>query len=83
VRARRELAEETGLSADPARVAFVLEAVAPDSSRRTLDIVFLATGLEPGREPHAREPGLEPHFVPAEQLNGLELRPPLAGICEA
>ena len=77
--ARRELAEETGLAADPARVAFVLETVAPHSSRRTLDIVFLATGVAPGREPQAREPGLEPRFVPVDQLNDLELRPPLAG----
>jgi 8-oxo-dGTP diphosphatase len=77
--ARRELLEETGMSADPARVAFVLEAVAPAASRRTLDIVFLATGLMPGAEPHAREPGLEPHFIPADQLNELELRPPVAG----
>ena len=77
--ARRELFEETGVSADPSRVAFVLEAVAPGASRRTLDIVFLLTGPAPGAEPQAREPGLEPHFVPADRLSELELRPPIAG----
>ena len=77
--ARRELFEETGLSADPSRVAFVLEAAAPGGSRRRLDIVFLATGLEPGAEPQAREPGVEPHFVPVDQLNELTLLPPVAG----
>lgn len=77
--ARRELFEETGVSADPSRVAFVLEAVAPGASRRTLDIVFLLTGPASGAEPQVREPGLEPHFVPADRLNELELRPPIAG----
>lgn len=77
--ARRELLEETGLSASPSRIAFVLEAVPPGGSRRTLDIVFLVTGLAHGAQPHAREPGLQPHFIPADQLNELELRPPLAG----
>lgn len=77
--ARRELLEETGVSADPSRIAFVLEAVAPGASRRTLDIVFLLTGPAPGSEPQAREPGLEPRFVPAGQLGELELRPPIAG----
>jgi len=77
--ARRELLEETGVSADPTRVAFVLEAVAPGGSRRRLDIVFLAAGLVPGAEPQAREPGVDPHFVPVDQLSELELRPPIAG----
>jgi 8-oxo-dGTP diphosphatase len=77
--ARRELFEETGVSADPSRVAFVLEAMAPGGSRRRLDIVFLATGLEPGAEPQAREPGVEPHFIPVDQLNELTVLPPVAG----
>jgi len=77
--ARRELSEETGVSADPSRVAFVLEAMAPGDSRRRLDIVFLATGLEPGAEPLAREPGVEPCFIPVDRLSELELRPPIAG----
>ena len=77
--ARRELFEETGVSADPSRVAFLLEAMAPGGSRRRLDIVFLATGLEPGAEPQAREPGVEPHFIPVDQLSELTLLPPVAG----
>jgi len=77
--ARRELLEETGVSADPTRVAFVLEAVPPGDSRRRLDIVFLATGLEPGAARQAREPGVEPCFIPVDRLGELELRPPIAG----
>jgi len=77
--ARREVFEETGVSADPSRVAFVLEAMAPRGGRRRLDIVFLVTGLEPGAEPLAREPGVEPRFVPVDQLNELTLLPPVAG----
>jgi len=77
--ARRELFEETGVFADPSRVAFVLEAMAPGGSRRRLDIVFLATGLEAGAEPRTLEPGVEPHFIPVDQLSELMLLPPLAG----
>lgn len=77
--ARRELSEETGVTADPSRVAFVLETVAPGGTRRRLDIAFLVTGLEPGAEPLAREPGIEARFVPVDQLNELTLLPPVAG----
>jgi len=76
--ARRELLEETGISADPSRIALVVESVPPGSSRRLLDIVFLAAEPVLGRE-HSREPGLEPHFVPPGQLSGMDLHPSLAG----
>ena len=76
--ARRELLEETGISADPSRVALVVESVPPGSSRRLLDIVFLAAEPVLGRE-HSREPGLEPHFVPPGQLTGMDFHPSLAG----
>jgi 8-oxo-dGTP diphosphatase len=76
--ARRELLEETGVSADPSRVVLVVESVPPEASRRMLDIVFLATEPVLGRA-HCREPGLEPQFVPPDQLTGLELHPSLAG----
>jgi len=77
--ARRELLEETGVPADPSRVAFVLETVAPGRICRRLDIVFLATTLAVGAEPQAREPGVEPHFIQVDQLNELDLRPPITG----
>ena len=76
--ARRELLEETGLSANPSQVALVVESVRSGSSRRTLDIVFLATEPVLGRE-RFREPGLEPRFVPPGQLAGIDLHPALAG----
>lgn len=75
--ARRELLEETGISADLSRVALVVESVPPESSRRMLDIVFATTGPVLGRE-HSREPGLEPHFVSPDQLAELNLHPSLA-----
>jgi 8-oxo-dGTP diphosphatase len=77
--ARRELSEETGITADPARVAFVLEAVEPGPGRRTVDLVFLASGPASGQLPERREAGLEPRFVPLAQLHELDLRPPVAG----
>jgi len=76
--ARRETLEETGLSVDPARVAFVLEALGPGSTRRTVDLVFLATAGGHS-EPEPREPDLEARFVPLGLLPGLDVRPPLAG----
>jgi 8-oxo-dGTP diphosphatase len=77
--ARREVREETGLSVDPARVAFVLEVVGPDSGPRVLDMVFSAAESAPNAQPEVREPGMEPLFVPLGQVNDLDLRPPLAG----
>jgi len=76
--AQRETLEETGLPVDPGRVAFVLETMAPESSRRMVDLVFLATMAE-RREPEPREQGLQAQFVPLGDLPGLVLRPPLAG----
>ena len=76
---RREVREETGMWVDPARVAFVLEVVGPDSGPRTLDIVFAATESAPSARPEVREPGMEPLFVPVDRINELDLRPPLAG----
>jgi 8-oxo-dGTP diphosphatase len=76
--ARRETLEETGLPVDPSRIAFVLEALGPDDTRRTVDLVFLAS-LPPRSEPGPAEEGLEAVFVPLSALPGLRLRPPIAG----
>ena len=76
--ARRETLEETGLAIDPARVAFVLEALGPGDHRRTVDLVFLAAADVRG-EPDAGEPDLEARFVPMVPLPGLNVRPPLSG----
>lgn len=76
---RREVREETGLVVSPDRVAFVLEVVGPEPGPRTLDIVFAATEAASNAQPEAREPGLEPLFVPVDQVSRVDLRPPLAG----
>jgi 8-oxo-dGTP diphosphatase len=76
--ARREATEETGLSADPSRIAFVLETLGPQDHRRMVDLVFLATDPVRG-EPEAKEEGMEARFVPLRMLSGLVLRPPIAG----
>jgi ADP-ribose pyrophosphatase YjhB (NUDIX family) len=76
--ARRELLEETGISADPSRIALVVESARPESGRRVLDVVFAAPEPVLGMA-HCREPGLEPRFVPPDQLAGLDLHPSLAG----
>jgi 8-oxo-dGTP diphosphatase len=76
---RREVREETGLLVSPDRVAFVLEVVGPEPGPRTLDIVFAATEAASSAQPEAREPGLEPLFVPVDEVSRLDLRPPLAG----
>lgn len=76
--ARRETLEETGLPVSPSRIAFVLEALGPDDSRRTVDLVFLAALPAPS-EPGPAEEGLEARFVPLSMLPSLTLRPPIAG----
>ena len=76
--ARRETLEETGLSADPGRIAFVLETLGPQGGRRMVDLVFLA--LDPVRgEPDAQEKGTDARFVPLRMLSDMVLRPPIAG----
>jgi 8-oxo-dGTP pyrophosphatase MutT (NUDIX family) len=65
--ARRELLEETGVSADPSGVAIVAESQLPGSSRDLLDVVFIATEPVLGRE-HGREAGLVPRFVRPDQM---------------
>lgn len=76
--ARRETLEETGLPVEPGRIAFVLEALGPDDTRRVVDLVFLAA-LAARREPGPAEDGFEAVFVPLNELPALTLRPPIAG----
>jgi len=76
--ARRETLEETGLPVVPGRVAFILETLGPQDSRRLVDLVFIAV-LSARSEPRPAEDGLEPSFVPLSELPALTLRPPLAG----
>jgi len=77
--ARREVREETGLSAEPTGVAFVVEANEPESGLHIVDLVFTASEHGGQRAPVSAEPGLEPQFVPFDQLTEIDLRPPLSG----
>jgi 8-oxo-dGTP pyrophosphatase MutT (NUDIX family) len=76
--ARRETLEETGLPVEPGRIAFVLEALGPDDTRRAVDLVFLAA-LPARSDPEPVEVGLRAMFVPLSELPRLTLRPPIAG----
>jgi 8-oxo-dGTP diphosphatase len=75
--ARRELLEETGVSANPSRVALVVESASPGAASM-LDIVFVADGPVLSRE-CCREPGMGPCFISADQLPGLVIHPAVAG----
>jgi len=77
--AQREVKEETGLSVDLNRVAFVLETTSPDGSEHLIEIVFLGVVRRGDTEPEQREPHLEPKFVELDQLPGLRLLPPIGG----
>jgi len=76
--ARRELLEETSVSASPAQIALVIESGPPKYPRHVLDVVFLATDPVMGHE-QRREHGMQPSFVAPEQLAGLALHPPISG----
>lgn len=77
--ARRETLEETGLTVEPSRIAFVVETQGPRSGLHTVDLVFLAAPTAPEQEPLSLETELSAHFVPLHQLHQLDLRPPVAG----
>lgn len=76
--ARRELLEETGVSANPSQVALVVEAESGRSGRHLLDVVFRATEPVIGRE-RCQEPGMRPQFATPDQLPGLTLHPAFSG----
>ena len=76
--ARRELFEETGVSADPSEVALIAESASPRSGRRLLDVIFHAAEPVIGRE-RCQEPGMRPQFTTRDQLPGLTLHPRVAG----
>jgi ADP-ribose pyrophosphatase YjhB (NUDIX family) len=77
--ARREVLEETGLSAEPTRIALVLEAIGPAAGQHTVDLVFAAREYGPPGPPEPREPGLRPAFIHVADLSALNLRPGIAG----
>lgn len=77
--AAREVAEETGLEVQIERVAFVLEASSVEEHKHLIEIVFLGSEREKGREPAELEPHLRPSFVPLDRISQVQMLPPLAG----
>lgn len=77
--ARREVAEETGLSVMPHRCAFVADVIAPDAEQRCVELVFTASVAATCDTPLVGEPGVEPMWVPVGEVRRLRLRPPIAG----
>jgi ADP-ribose pyrophosphatase YjhB (NUDIX family) len=76
---RREVAEETGLEVAAERVAFVLETTSWDAGHHLIEIVFVGSERDGNALPEQREPGLAPAFIPLDDLDGIGLRPPIAG----
>ena len=77
--AHRELLEEAGVDAEIGRLLIVCEAIEP-GGRHLLNLVFAAraTGVEQHSE--ARDTAIhEVRWVTAQQLQGLEIHPPITG----
>ncbi|MEU3188872.1 NUDIX hydrolase [Streptomyces sp. NPDC006923] len=73
--ARRELREETGLTADAMHCAFVLDVHDQVTGRYLVEIILIPSELLTG-EPRRCEEGREPVFVAMDELPRLALRPP-------
>ncbi|MCA1218075.1 NUDIX hydrolase [Streptomyces sp. 8L] len=74
---RRELREETGLTAGRMHCALLLNTYDGDTGRRVAEIVLYPDEEITG-DPRLCEAGLVPQFVPVEELAGLSLRPNIA-----
>lgn len=77
--ARREGREETGLDVHPSRCAPMLEVNDPITRRRTVELVFVADEFDTAT-PLEGEPGCRAVWVGWDELKGLGLRPPIAGL---
>lgn len=77
--AQREINEETGIQVTIDRVAFVLETTSPDWDHHLIEIVFVGKERNSNATPVQHEAGLVPSFVPLDELDAIELRPPIAG----
>ncbi|MEU6443151.1 NUDIX domain-containing protein [Streptomyces sp. NPDC047046] len=75
---RRELLEETGLTAGRLHCAYVMDVEERASGRFMVEIVLLPADPVLG-EPHECESGRVPVFVPVTELADLPLRPAQTG----
>jgi 8-oxo-dGTP diphosphatase len=76
---KREVAEETGLEIEVGRPLFVSDTIDPTGSRHVVNITFDARvvgGRITDSPQDARVEAVD--LVPAEELCGLDLRPPMA-----
>ncbi|MFE5077572.1 NUDIX domain-containing protein [Streptomyces halstedii] len=72
--ARRELREETGLTAKELHCALVLDVHDPDTARFMVEIIVIPDEEVEG-QPRECEEGREPLFVEMGELRNLQLRP--------
>ncbi|MFE2373830.1 NUDIX domain-containing protein [Streptomyces sp. NPDC059398] len=72
--ARRELREESGLTAGTLHCAFVLDVHDKDTGRYMIEIILVPSEPVTG-EPRECEAGRTPRFVPMNELPQLVLRP--------
>lgn len=74
---QREFKEEVTLTVEPGELIGVSESIAPDHSRHMLQCMFTATVVEGEVALGVDERVVEARFVPADELAGLEVHPPL------
>lgn len=77
--ARREVAEETGVTVVPTRCAFIADVIAPNGKRRCAELVFLARVPADYDAELSGEVGVEPRWVSVDEVRTLRLMPPIAG----
>ena len=73
----RELKEEVTVSIEPGPMVFVSESIAPDRSRHMIQCCFLAEIVSGEPALGIDERVSEVAFVSVDELNAIDLRPPL------
>lgn len=74
---RRELIEETGLSAEVGALALIVESIAPDESRHVLHLCFKADVGDSEPEVGEDERVVDVRFVTKAELKALRFHPPI------
>lgn len=78
---RRELREETGMLIDPGACALIVETACP-YRERLIDLVFRSPE-RPAGQPRTDVEGVRPSLIPINQIDALNLHPPIARYLKA